>query len=323
MRRAILPVLAGALVFLVGAIHADPPFHFTSIDVPGAMATNAQGINPEGDIVGIYVDATGKQHGFLLRDGQFETLDFPGATLTNARGISPDGDIVGSYSTFVGNPPPATIHGFLLRLGNYSEVQFPGHLGTIAQRITPNGDILGCLHDTDLMGAMSGFIRTASGYSSIPGIPASMNNGATPDGNHIVGLYTDMMTGMSHGYTIDFGTLTSFDVPASVSTNGWDMNPERDIVGVFTDTNKRVHGFLRASEERRFDGSMSSDDDDYTSIDYPGAIATRAFGINPEREIVGAYVDSANKTHGFLLSRRDDRHHDGGHEDGYEGRWDR
>jgi len=289
----------------VGAIHADPPFHFSSIDVPGAIATNAQGINAEGDIVGIYADTAGKQHGFLLRDGRFETIDFPGATLTNARGISPDGDIVGSYSTSVGTQPPASIHGFLLRLGNYSEVQFPGHLGTIAQRITPTGDILGCLHDTDLMGTMSGFMRTEGDYSSIPGIPASMNNGATPDGNHVVGLYTDMMTGVSHGYTIDFGIMTSFDVPGSIATNGWDINPERDIVGVFVDANKVTHGFLRSTGEDRSDGSLSlQSDGNYTTIDYPGATATRAFGINPEREIVGAYVDSANKTHGFLLSRR-------------------
>lgn len=291
MRRNWLLVLAGALALLVGAIHADPPFQFSSIDFPGAVLTNAQGINAEGDVVGIYADTSGKQHGYLLRNGIFSTIDFPGATLTNARGISPDGDIVGSYSTSVGTQPPATIHGFLLSEGNYSEVQFPGHLGTIAQRITANGDILGCLHDTDLMSTMYGFTRTAGAYSSVPGVQASMNNGATPDGNHIVGLYTDMMTGVTHGYTIDFGTFTSFDVPGSIQTNGWDMNPEGDIVGVFVDTNKRVHGFLRS-------------DGDYTSIDYPGAAATRAFGINPERDVVGAYVDSANKTHGFILSKR-------------------
>ena len=280
-----------AVLLLVRAIHADPPFHFASIDYPAAVLTNAQGISPGGDIVGTYIDKSGNQHGFLLSNGNFTSIDFPGATVTFARGISPNGDIVGSYSAAVGTQPPATIHGFLLRQGMYSEVQFPGHLGTIAQRIMPNGDILGCLHDTDLMSTMYGFIRTAAGYTSIPGVQASMNNGATPDGNHIVGLYTDMMTGLTHGYTIDYGTFAAFDVPGSNLTNAWDINPESEIVGAFRSTNGKVHGFLRSSAG------------DYSNIDFPGAMATRAFGINPASDVVGAYVDAVGETHGFVVSR--------------------
>lgn len=291
MRRNWLLGVFGALVLFVGTIHADPPFHFTSIDYPGAVLTNAQGINPGGDIVGTYIDPSGNQHGFLLSNGNFSSIDFPGATVTFARGISPDGDIVGSYSAAVGTQPPPTIHGFLLSQGNYSEVQFPGHLGTIAQRIMPNGDILGCLHDTDLMKTMYGFMRTAAGYTSVPGIQASMNNGATPDGNHVVGLYTDMMTGLTHGYTIDYGTFAPFDVPGSNLTNAWDINPQGQIVGAFRDTTGNVHGFLESRSG------------EFSTIHFPGATATRAFGINPAADVVGAYVDAAGNTHGFLMSR--------------------
>ena len=39
---------------------------FTTIDVPGASFTQALGINPKGDVVGVYSNATGT-HGFLLR----------------------------------------------------------------------------------------------------------------------------------------------------------------------------------------------------------------------------------------------------------------
>lgn len=41
--------------------------------------------------------------------------------------------------------------------------------------------------------------------------------------------------------------------------------------------------------------------DGFTSIDYPGATATRAFGISAVGEIVGSYTD-ASGTHGYLLS---------------------
>jgi uncharacterized membrane protein len=139
---------------------------------------------------------------------------------------------------------------------------------------------------------MYGFVRTAAGYAGL-NVQASMNNGATPDGNEIVGLYTDMMTGLTHGYIIDHGTLTPFDVPGSNLTNAWDINPQGEIVGVFRDMTGRVHGFLRSRTG------------DYTAINFPGARATRAFGINPGSDVVGAYVDSAGNTHGFLLSRSD------------------
>ena len=282
-------MIGSAMLLLIGAVHADSSVQFIKIDYPGAVLTNAQGISPGGDIVGTYIDTFGKQHGFLLSNGNFTPIDFPGATVTIARGISPDGDIVGSYSASLGVQPPATIHGFLLSQGNYSEIQFPGHLGTIAQRILPNGDILGCLHDTDLMTTMYAMMRTAAGYASL-GAQASMNNGATPDGNKIIGFYTDMMSGLTHGYLITYGAFTPLDVPGSKFTQAWDINPEGEIVGVFRDTSGTIHGFFESSNGQ------------FSTIDVPGAKATRAFGINPGSAVVGAYVDAFGKTHGFVMT---------------------
>jgi uncharacterized membrane protein len=258
----------------------------TSIDFPGAVSTVLQGINPAGDIVGIYVDANRKQHGFLLSHGNFTSIDYPGAAATDARGINRHGDIVGAYVNAPGGPQ--NMHGYLLSNGSFSEVQYPGYLGTIAQRILPNGNIYGCNHNTDFMASMHGFVRTAEGYTAID-VPASMNNGATPDGSTIVGLYTDM-TGMEHGYLIEDGEFTPFDVPGSNLTEGWDINPQGDIVGHFRDTAGKFHGFLRT-------------DDGYTTIDFPAAAQTVARGINRRGDIVGRYIDANGKQHGFLRSR--------------------
>ncbi len=304
MMRRYWPVLIilGAALLLVGAARADQALQFTSIDFPAATLTNVQGINAEGDIVGFYQDAAG-QHGFVRRNGVFTSINYPGAISTDARGISADGDIVGSYTVAPGGPP--NIHGYLLRQGTLTEIQFPGHMGTIAQRISSHGDIYGCYHDTDLMGTMHGFVRDADGnfaehsqerlWTGLD-VPASMNNGAVPSGNIIVGLYTDMMTDQTHGYVLDFGNFMPFDFPDSVNTSAWDISPEGQIVGAFQDTNTKFHGFVRTREG------------DFMAIDFPGSSATRAFGINPRAEIVGAYVDSNpnpknRKTHGYLLSK--------------------
>ena len=40
----------------------------------------------------------------------------------------------------------------------------------------------------------------------------------------------------------------------------------------------------------------------FTTIDYPGAVATFAYGINAAGDIVGSYIDTAGKERGFVLS---------------------
>ena len=270
----------------ITAIAADKTYNLTTIDVPGAIATNISGgISDRGDIVGSYTDVAKKTHGFLLSNGVFTTIDVPGATITIARGINARGDIVGTYQ-LVPSKPGGDLHGFLLKDGILTTFDYPGHLNIIAQRISASGVIVGCYHDADTMGSMHGMMLTAEGFSALH-LPASMNNGPSPEGNRIAGLYTDMMN-HGHGYIIDKGTFTSFDVSGSSSTAAWDMNASGEIVGVYSDAANQVHGFLRVSEQ------------EYLSIDFPGAPATRAFGINARGDIVGTYVDAAKQAHGFL-----------------------
>jgi probable HAF family extracellular repeat protein len=224
------------------------------LGLTGAVLTAAEGINPGGDIVGTYKDAEGHQHGFLLSNGQFSTIDVPGAVATIATGIDPARDIVGRYTAprystaeCTASGSPACIHGFLHSHGTFSTLTFPGHPGAFAQRITPDGSIYGCLHDLDLMGSMFGAAWTRFGDISLtaggseladPGesLPASMNNGATPDGNTIVGHFTDMTTNLVHGFVVLSGNLQVYDVP--------DINPGGAIVGQYTDTSGHTHGFL-------------------------------------------------------------------------------
>src|SRR5437667_368976 len=84
-------------------------YTFTPIDVPfaGVTATEANGSNSAGQIVGTYNDANGT-HGFLDTGGMFVPVDVPftGVLNTFAEGINDRGQIVGFYS--VGT----TIHGF-------------------------------------------------------------------------------------------------------------------------------------------------------------------------------------------------------------------
>jgi hypothetical protein len=50
-----------------------------------------------------------------------------------------------------------------------------------------------------------------------------------------------------------------------------------------------------------FEVSEPANARDFASIDVPGSIGTEARAINSNGDIVGTYVDSAFKEHGFLL----------------------
>ncbi len=84
-------------------------FHgtYATINYPGSSFTFAGGANAEGNIVGIYTDASGSGHGFLF-NGAYTSFDYPGASFTEATGINPGGVIVGLYTDSAG-----AVHGFM------------------------------------------------------------------------------------------------------------------------------------------------------------------------------------------------------------------
>src|SRR5579864_3806051 len=271
--------------------HGTGGFRFVSIDVEGAAATIATGINPRGDIVGIYFDAGFNEHGFLLMNGKVTTIDVPGQLVgvtgtlpTEANGINSEGVIAGDYFAPPGAPgapecliafSPACRRGFLYHKGQFSDVLVPGKKGSIPNAISSNGAIYGCDHDDDYFTSMFGFVRTPSGSfktlnagggelrDPTQSVPASMNNGATPDGSIIIGLYVDppSAAGQNHGYIVQNGVFRRYDVPGSVLTQSWGINPAGDFVGLYDDTRGNEHGFLQ-----RWD-----DDDGPIAIDVPSA----------------------------------------------------
>jgi hypothetical protein len=295
---------------------AANPYTFTRIDVPGAFQTVPSGINAGGVIVGWYFSGTGcpgapcTVKGFILKDGAFTTVVYHNqltgtdAALTQLRGVGPSGEIVGSYR--MAGEPAVNFHGFILTTGGeLVPVDYPGHTSTIPQRILPDGTILGCYHDTDQMLTMHGIWMDKHGFSAVE-MATTMNNGGTPSGRTVTGLFTDMDTGMGRGYVIDDGDFTPFDAPGSDFTTAWDMNPAGTIVGWFEEAGtSNVHGYVL--EHWRVSGGELSGT--YTTIDFPLSPSTNAaytdvFGINASGDIVGKFRETANGPfHGYLATR--------------------
>src|SRR5207302_1212386 len=98
-RMRVLCSLALVVMVMAGTAAAQSaPRVFTTIDAPGATATEASGVNNAGQIVGESSDAH-TWHGFLrTAAGAVTIFDVPGAATTFAHGINDAGQIVGGFT---------------------------------------------------------------------------------------------------------------------------------------------------------------------------------------------------------------------------------
>src|SRR6266480_3917947 len=126
MAHSIPRVLVIVVLLFCGAsslAHADSfsldPSTLTRIDVPGASATFALGINNAGQIVGTYEDDTGF-HGFTASGDHFTTIEVPGTTFTQASGINNHGQIVGNHTDADG-----AAHGYLYDGNSFTSIDVP------------------------------------------------------------------------------------------------------------------------------------------------------------------------------------------------------
>jgi len=293
---------------------------FTTIDFPNdeqgrpPLFTEANAINPSGDIVGRYTDAVRKNHGYLLSQGSLTTIDFPGSdvTFTGAIGINPQRDIVGRYRTTDGK-----FHGYLLSGAEFTSFDFGAKTFTSANGINPRGDIVG--QYTDATG-IHGFLLSGGEVTSVdfPDYMQTVAWSINPAGE-IAGRYRDK-SGNFHAFLLSAGAFTSIDFPLAfwTTTNifAWvGINSRGDIVSTYCDKLPSarpscdpsfvgglpvvppesfglIHGFLLRNGE-------------FTPIDFPDATVTIATGISPRGDIVGLYLDQSGKVHGYLRSRGD------------------
>jgi len=227
----------------------------------------------------------------------FKSVDvpLPGVTLTSAIGISAQGEIVGRYA--VG----AVGHGYLLSDGTYTTIDDPNGIGSSqAQGINEEGEIVGLYtvpvaKTVDPTGAFTrSFLRDSDGTFSPVQFPGANNTLAikiSPRGK-VVGCFHNLSfdtTTTMHGFVMQDGNYEEFPMPSTMH-NGITPNG-RTIVGVVFPTVTTFHAY-------------KVEDGVYALLDLPSYVMwSDARDINRSGEIVGFFIDSANKTHGFLLRK--------------------
>jgi len=200
------------------------------------------------------------------------------------------------------------------------DVPFSGASNTKAFAVNPGGDIVGRYFDANFGGNPRGFLLYSDGTYAPPiDVPVANTGTVLRDINasgDMVGKYFDA-SGNSHGFFMSaHGVFSSFDVTLSGAISGTtvanSLNNHDQIVGHYsvstsipgcTGTFSLPHGFLLDT------GGT------FTDIAFPGAIATRANGIDDSGNVVGYYITVPNPpsscgtsalvtVHGFLRDRK-------------------
>ena len=224
----------------------------------------------------------------------WSSFDYPGAINTQANGIS-GSNIVGDYYTSFN---PTIEHGYLYNGSTFTSFDDPlagtfNGQGTIATGIASNGNIVG--YYIAPSGVNHGFLKIGNSYQTLdyPGvINDTFVHGISSTTGKIVGNYADTSNN-HHGFVLSGSSYTPLNDPnASTASNQGTFaqgisNTTGDIVGYYIDPTNKIHGFL-------YNGT-------YTTLDYPGATLTYAFGIDGSN-IVGSYFDTDDRDHAFVYN---------------------
>jgi YVTN family beta-propeller protein len=271
---------------------------FVTIDFPGASATLVLGINNSGVMVGSYIDSSGITHGFSRTNGIFTTIDFPGATLTEAVAINNTGEIIGNY-----NDSQGLGHGFSLMNGTFTPINDPAfscpNCVNYLSAVTDGGVIVGVATDTS--GTQHGFQDSNGIFTTLdfPGANFTQLLGIPFENANIVGVYSDdFPTAPLQGLLYSGGEFSSFNVPGSSSTSLNGINDGGEVLGSYS-ASGMSHAFLTTCTSQPGGGMTCSST--VTVVDYPGFL-TEPSNLNDGGQVVGAYVDSSNITHGYLMT---------------------
>jgi hypothetical protein len=117
----------------------DEHGRYTTIHVPGAVYTQATGINNRGEVVGDFLGADGVVRGYRWERGRVTTIDPPaGAAAVTVLDNNDSGQTVGAYLDAAGAE-----HGFVRSRGVYTTIDTPGVPFTLPFGINNRGQITG------------------------------------------------------------------------------------------------------------------------------------------------------------------------------------
>ncbi len=212
---------------------------FTTYDFQGAKNTYFYAVGNNGNAAGHYEDSEGLFHGVVLENGELRQYDFPGAVQTEIFGISDaTGALTGNYIDASG-----------IRRGFSGDtiVEYPGAIETYADFVNSSGGMVGSYVDAD--GIFHPYVRTPTGRFVSIDLPRAAQleyffvHGINDE--NIVVARAKPIDDVPQTFVGTFRDgLKEFEVPGSVSTEGYNINQDGSIVGHYDTADGSRHGFI-------------------------------------------------------------------------------
>ena len=211
---------------------------FETYDFPGSQKTHFYALGNNGLAAGHYQDSDGLYHGVIVENGEMRQYHFPDAVETEIYGYSDStGALTGNFTDASG-----------VRRGFSGDeiIAYPGASETYADFVSGFGNIVGSYVDTE--GTYHAYLRGPGGSFATLGIPEIPNM----EYFFLHGI-NDALVAVGRAKAADGVPLTfvgnplalqEFKVPGAVSTEGWNINQDSSVVGHYTSTDGRTHGFI-------------------------------------------------------------------------------
>jgi uncharacterized membrane protein len=173
-RRALASITLGLIWVVSAPGMARAQYAFTQIDVPGGVATYANG-NVMHRVVGEFDDADGNTHGFVLRRGEFTQFDVPGADgYTSINGVNLRGQRAGIY--FAGD----RFYGYFWDDDVVTTLDPPDSNFSVASFVNSKGEVVDTRKDLE---PRHGFVWRNGVFTPVD-VPGASARGTRPIGNN-------------------------------------------------------------------------------------------------------------------------------------------
>jgi probable HAF family extracellular repeat protein len=274
-----LVLLTSVLALSIATATTVAAISYSNFQIPGAQMTQVLGINNAGNLSGNYTDKNGITHGFVIVNGKLTNIDGASGNGATSYSLNNLNQVAGSY------PANSFSNGFIYTpsTNTYTDIIVPtATAGTVAVSINDSGQVVGYFADN---AGTHGFLFNGTTYQTfnMPGVIASfgvyINNkgliavqGLTATGDFVSSLYNG-------------SSFMNLNVPGAGTVSAIHaVNNFNQCVFSWTDGSGNIHGSFYSKGK-------------FTQLDYPGAFATRADGINDRGVVVGPY----NPTNGAAL----------------------
>lgn len=305
--RLLFGVCAAAAAAAWGSAPAQAGYLFQDIVNIGDPTFNQElGINNSGEIAGYFGSGMAVGHpnkGYTTTSPytSFTNENYPTSVQTQVTGINNAGTTVGFWSdTNLGGGD--NNFGFVDQLGTFTDVNNTkaGSGPAINQLLGVNDSDIAVGFYVDAAGVTHGYTygiagKTFSADINDPNAGTASGQGTTAaainSSGEIAGFYI-AADGSVHGFTDIAGVFTTIDPPGSQATQLFGINVNGFAVGTWTDSGGTMHGLLYNLAAGTFQ-----------DIDDPNGIgSTTINGINDKNQLVGFYVNGADKTIGLVAN---------------------